>query len=97
MSVKIRLRRTGKVNQPSHRIVVTDIRSPRNGTFIECIGYYDPRHKIEKVEVDRADFWIARGALPSETCAAIIKRARAGVVLGAAKAARVAAPAAESK
>ena len=63
MSVKIRLRRTGKVNQPSHRIVVTDIRSPRNGTFIECIGYYDPRHKVEKVEVDRAA--VVRGHRPA--------------------------------
>jgi len=86
MSVKIRLRRTGKVNQPSHRIVVTDIRSPRDGSFIECIGHYDPRHKTETVELDRVDFWMGRGALPSVTVASIIKRARAGTPLGAAKA-----------
>ena len=76
MSVKIRLRRTGKINAPCHRIVVADSRSPRDGRFIEIIGYYDPRHNDEKVDLERADYWVSKGAQPSETVSAIIKRAR---------------------
>lgn len=79
MAVKIRLRRTGKTNAGSHRIVVADSRSPRDGRFIENIGVYDPRHKFEDIDVERAEYWISQGAQPSETVAAIIKRARAGV------------------
>lgn len=79
MAVKIRLRRAGKVNEPSHRIVVADGRSPRDGRFIENIGIYDPRHKTERVDLARVDYWLSRGAQASETVAAIIKRARAGV------------------
>ncbi len=78
MSVKIRLRRTGKINQPAHRIVVTDIRSPRDGRFIECIGFYDPRHETEQVDVARVDYWLSKGAKASDTVAAIVKRAREG-------------------
>ncbi len=76
MSVKIRLRRTGKINAACHRIVVADSRSPRDGRFIEIIGYYDPRHDDEKIDLERADYWIGVGAQPSETVSAIIKRAR---------------------
>ena len=79
MAVKIRLRRTGKRNAACHRIVVADGRSPRDGRFIEIIGVYDPRHQTETVDLERADYWIGNGAQPSETVAAIIKRARAGV------------------
>ena len=57
MSVKIRLRRTGKINAACHRIVVADSRSPRDGRFIEIIGYYDPRHDDEKIDLERADFY----------------------------------------
>ncbi len=100
MAVKIRLRRSGKVNEPSHRIVVTDVRSPRDGRFIEIIGMYDPRHKTERLDLERADYWLARGAQASETVAAIIKRTRAGVALDArpsvAKAASKPAAAAEA-
>ena len=76
MSVKIRLRRTGKINAACHRIVVADSRSPRDGRFIEIIGYYDPRHNDEKIDLERADYWVSKGAQPSETVNAIIKRAR---------------------
>jgi small subunit ribosomal protein S16 len=82
MAVKIRLRRAGKVNEPSHRIVVADGRSPRDGRFIENIGIYDPRHKTERLDLARADYWLSHGAQASETVAAIIKRARAGVPMG---------------
>ena len=76
MSVKIRLRRTGKINAPCHRIVVADSRSPRDGRFIEIIGYYDPRHEDEKIDLERADYWVSVGAQPSPTVSAIMKRAR---------------------
>lgn len=78
MAVKIRLRRTGKRNAPSHRIVVVDGRSPRDGRFIEIIGYYDPRNKREEVDVERADYWVSQGAQPSETVQHIIERVRSG-------------------
>ena len=78
MSVKIRVRRTGKRNAACHRIVVCDSRSPRDGRFIENIGFYDPRHKNEKIDLERVDYWLPRGAQPSETVQAIINRARAG-------------------
>jgi small subunit ribosomal protein S16 len=81
MSVKIRLRRTGKRNAPCHRIVVADSRSPRDGRFIEIIGVYDPRHEFERIDLERVDYWIPRGAQPSETVSAIIKRARAAAAV----------------
>ena len=96
MAVKIRLRRTGKRNAPCHRIVVADGRSPRDGRFIECIGTYDPRGKDEKIDLERADYWVSQGAQPSETVQAIMNRARAGKPLGHDKpAAKVAADANE--
>ena len=75
MSVKIRLRRTGKRNAACHRIVVADERSPRDGRFIEIIGLYDPRHEDEKIDMERVKYWLGVGAQPSETVKAIIKRA----------------------
>ncbi len=87
MSVKIRLRRTGKLNAACHRIVVTDSRSPRDGRFIEILGFYDPRHKTEKIDLARVDYWIPRGAKPSDTVSAIINRARTGKPMGADRAA----------
>lgn len=77
MSVKIRLRRTGKRNAACHRIVVADGRSPRDGRFIEIIGLYDPRHEDERINLERADYWISQGAQPSDTVNAIIRRAKA--------------------
>ena len=80
--VTIRLRRTGKRNAACHRIVVADSRSPRDGRFIEIIGLYDPRHETEKIDLERVDYWLPRGAQPSETVSAIIKRARAAQAAG---------------
>lgn len=96
MSVKIRLRRTGKLNAACHRIVVTDSRSPRDGRFIENIGFYDPRHKNEKIDLARVDYWVPRGAQPSATVTAIINRARTGKTMGAANPAATPAAATES-
>lgn len=69
MAVKIRLRRMGAKKQPFYRIVVADSRSPRNGRFIEEIGYYNPLTEPKKVVVDaqKANQWIANGAKPTDT------------------------------
>ena len=77
MSVKIRLRREGTKNVPCYRIVVTDSRSPRDGRFVENLGTYDPRKTDVNftIDLERARFWIQRGAQPSETVRSIIKRA----------------------
>ena len=69
MSVKIRLTRMGSKKRPFYRIVVADIRSPRDGRFIEKIGIYDPKDDPSRIEVDRdkALDWIKKGAKPTDT------------------------------
>lgn len=78
MAVKIRLKRVGTKNSPVFRIVVTDGRSPRDGKFIEEIGTYQPRKKDTNFTVDteRANYWISKGAQPSETVASFLKKAK---------------------
>ncbi len=85
MAVRLRLRRTGTINKPCYRIVATDSRSPRDGRFIEIIGYYDPRHKDEKINLERADYWVRNGAQPSEVVGHIITRAKKALASTAAK------------
>ena len=77
MPVRIRLRRVGTKNVPVYRIVVADGHSPRDGRFIENIGTYDPQKATNnfKVDVERAKFWIGRGAQPSDTVRSILKKA----------------------
>ncbi|ACL25540.1 30S ribosomal protein S16 [Chloroflexus aggregans] len=74
--VKIRLRRTGKTKQPSYRIVVADSRSPRDGKFIETIGYYLPTRqpKVLEVNADRARYWLGVGAQPTDVVVKLLKR-----------------------
>jgi len=74
--VKIRLRRVGAKKQPSYRVVVADSRSPRDGRFIEIIGFYNPRTEPETVEIkeDRALYWLNVGAQPSEAVARLLKQ-----------------------
>jgi small subunit ribosomal protein S16 len=66
--VKIRLKRVGKVKQPSYRVVVADQRSPRDGRIIEAIGHYNPRTEpsVVSIDTDRAVHWLSVGAQPSE-------------------------------
>src|SRR5574341_59798 len=73
---KFRLRRVGATKQPSYRIVVADSRSPRDGRFIETIGFYNPRTEPPTVEIkeDRALYWLTQGAQPTEAMAGIFKR-----------------------
>ena len=77
MAVRIRMKRIGAKNAPVFRIVVADSRSPRDGKFIEELGTYHPRKKTDNVvfDLERAKYWISRGAQPSETVASFIKKA----------------------
>jgi small subunit ribosomal protein S16 len=74
--VKIRLRRVGAKKQPSYRIVIADSRSPRDGRFIEMIGFYNPRTEPETVEYkeDRALYWLSEGAQPTEAVARLLEK-----------------------
>jgi small subunit ribosomal protein S16 len=76
MSVSIRLRREGAKNRPYYKVVVADSRSPRDGKFIEVIGTYDPKKPghNSSLNVDRAEFWISKGAQPSDTVRSLIKK-----------------------
>jgi small subunit ribosomal protein S16 len=86
MAVKIRLKRVGTKNTPAFRIVVADGRSPRDGKFIEEIGSYLPLKKDHNVtlKLDRAQYWISKGAQPSDTVASFIKRAAKAAAAAAA-------------
>ena len=77
MAVKIRLRRMGQKKAPLYRIVVADSRSPRDGRFIEEIGYYDPTKEPSEIRVDEeaAKKWLANGAQPTQTVEKILKNA----------------------
>lgn len=77
MSVKIRLRRTGKKKAPSYRIVIADARSPRDGRFIENIGWYNPRVEpsIINVDAEKALQWLRHGAQPTESVESLLRRA----------------------
>ena len=67
--LRIRLRRVGKKNQPSYRIVVADVRSPRDGRFVDKVGFYNPLTDPPTVSIDqdKLQSWIKKGALPSES------------------------------
>ena len=74
--VKIRLRRVGAKKQPSYRIVVADSRAPRDGRFIEVIGFYNPRTEPETVQIqeDRALHWLSVGAQPTEAVNRLLEK-----------------------
>ncbi|MFT3952444.1 MAG: 30S ribosomal protein S16 [Oscillospiraceae bacterium] len=76
MAVKIRLRRMGAKKAPFYRIIVADSRYPRDGRFIEEIGYYDPTKQpnLVKIDGDKAKAWIANGAQPTDTVKSILKK-----------------------
>ena len=79
MAVKIRLRRMGAKKAPFYRIVVADSRYPRDGSFIEEIGTYNPLTSPAEFQVDaeRVQAWIKTGAQPTETVKALLKKAGA--------------------
>jgi small subunit ribosomal protein S16 len=75
MAVSIRLRREGAKNRPYYKVVVADSRSPRDGKFIEVIGTYDPKvaEDNSSLNLERAEYWITKGAQPSDTVRSLIK------------------------
>ena len=76
MAVKMRLRRLGAKKAPFYRVVVADERSPRDGKFIEEIGYYNPLTEPAEIKIDaeKAKQWIANGAQPTETVKSLLKK-----------------------
>jgi len=76
MAVSIRLRREGSKNRPYYRVVVADSRGPRDGKFIEILGTYDPKltGQNSSFSVERAEYWMSKGARPSDTVRSLIKK-----------------------
>ena len=76
MSVKIRLKRIGAKKAPFYRVVVADSRYPRNGRFIEEIGYYDPMKTPAEIKLDneKVEKWLKNGAQPTETVKSLIAK-----------------------
>ncbi len=74
--LSIRLRRTGTTKRPYYRVVVADSRAWRDGRFVEVLGHYDPRRNpaVVKIDAERANYWIAKGARPSDTVRSLLKR-----------------------
>ena len=84
MPVRIRMKRIGTKNTPVFRIVVADGRSPRDGKCIEELGTYQPLKKGDNftLNLERAQYWLTKGAQPSDTVASFLKRARKTAVVG---------------
>lgn len=80
MSVKIRLRRTGRKKQPSYRLVVADTASPRDGQYLDSVGTYNPLTKPAdlRIDMEKVEKWLADGAEMSTTAASLIRKARRG-------------------
>ena len=77
MAVKIRLKRLGAKKAPFYRVIVADERSPRDGKFIDQLGYYNPLTNPAEIKIDaeKANAWIAKGAQPTDTVRALLKKA----------------------
>jgi small subunit ribosomal protein S16 len=79
VAVHIRLRREGKTKKPAYRVVVADSRAPRDGRFIEAIGYYSPLTSPPMLKIDgEASAWLKKGAQPSNTVRVLLARAGIG-------------------
>jgi small subunit ribosomal protein S16 len=77
LSTKIRLSRTGTRNVPFYKIVVVDTRKPRNGRYIECIGYYDPKKPDEQkitVDSERVTEWVKKGSILTDTVRQLLQK-----------------------
>jgi small subunit ribosomal protein S16 len=90
LAVRIRLTRVGATKRPSYRVVAIDSRRPRDGRSLEILGFYDPLTDPATVRIDaeRLNAWIAKGALPSQTVGKLMRQA--GIGSGAAPAAATA-------
>ena len=83
MALKIRLRQQGRTNRLTYRLVVTDSRSPRDGKYVENLGYYDPHlaeGKDSEVKEDRIQYWIDHGAQMTQKAHALVARKAPGVI-----------------
>jgi small subunit ribosomal protein S16 len=78
MAVVLRLSRAGTHKAPFYHVVATDSRKPRDGRYLEDVGVYDPTQKPELIRLkqDRIEYWLGKGAVPSETVAMVLKKAR---------------------
>ena len=74
MAVKMRLRRMGAKKAPTYRVIIADSRSPRDGRFIEEIGYFNPISDELKIDAEKAKAWISNGAQPTDTVKALLKK-----------------------
>ena len=76
MAVKMRLRRMGAKKAPFYRVIVADSRSPRDGRFIEEVGYYNPMTNPAEIKIDaeKAKKWLGNGAQPTETVKSLLKK-----------------------
>ncbi len=72
--VKIRLKKIGMRHQPSFRLVATDSRRSRDGEYLELLGQYNPRSKLLKLDLERVNYWLSRGAQATDTARRLIKR-----------------------
>ncbi len=81
--VTIRLARAGRIECPFYHIVVTDSRKPRDGRYIERLGFYNPiasgKEKMLQIAADRVNYWISQGAQPSEQVKSLLKKSKNGV------------------
>ena len=86
MALKIRLRQQGRNNRPFYRLVVADCRSPRDGKYLEAIGWYNPFASKNEQEFhfdpERAQHWLSQGAILTESATALIKKTAPSIVLG---------------
>lgn len=83
MALVIRFRKMGRTNRKTFRLVVTDKRNPRDGKYIEMVGWYDPFQENEKsfsVKADRVKYWLDKGAILSEKAESLIKKADATII-----------------
>ena len=78
MALKIKLARIGAAHNPVYRVVVAEARGNRDGRFVEILGTYSPKQRSNrlKLDVERADYWVGQGAIPTDTSRSLIKKAR---------------------
>jgi len=90
MAVVLRLSRAGTHKAPFYHVVATDSRMPRDGKYLEDVGIYDPTQRPERIELkaERVEHWLKVGARPSQTVAAVLKRAKKSATRAAEKAAK---------
>ena len=81
MAVVLRLSRAGTHKAPFYHVVATDSRNPRDGKYLEDVGIYDPTQRPERIEIkaERVEHWLKVGAIPSQTVAMVLKRAKKAV------------------